>query len=100
MYIEPEMCDLVTIVIPRIKAGWIDIAYALQFKISSVDAIKEKYNNDPKNCCRDVFIAWLSTKQGISPKTWSTLLEKLKKIELSSAAEEIIEELFQEHIKS
>ena len=95
----PEMYDLVTIVIPKIKAGWTDVAYALRFKISSVDAIKEKHSNDPKKCCRDVFVAWLSTEQGVSPKTWSTLLHKLKGIELTLAAEEIIEELYQEHIK-
>ena len=92
------MCDLVTIVIPKIKAGWTDVAYALHFKISSVDAIKEKCSNDPKKCCQDVFVAWLSTEQGVSPKTWSTLLEKLKKVELTLAAEEIIDELYQEHI--
>jgi len=93
------MCDLVTIVIPKIKAGWTDVAYALRFKISTVDAIREKYSNDPKTCCRDIFVFWLSTEQGVSPKTWSTLLEKLKKVELTLAAEEIIEELYQEHIK-
>lgn len=93
-YLEPEMADVNTIVIPRIKAEWEDVAYALRYKIVQVNAIKAKHNGDPKKCCRELFIDWLSTAHGVSPKTWSTLLDKLKEVEdLAAATHEIINEL-------
>ena len=45
------MHDLVIIVIPRIKAEWEDVAYALHLKIPKVDAIRKQYHGDPKKCC-------------------------------------------------
>ena len=93
-YLEPEMADLNYIVIPRIKAEWEDVAYALHYKIVTVNAIKEKHNENPKKCCRELFIDWLLTNHGVGPKTWSTLLDKLKEVEgLSVATQEIIKEL-------
>jgi len=91
--LEPEMGDLVTNVIPKIKAEWEDVAYALGFKIAAVTAIKEDHQKNAKKCCRELFIEWLDKGHGISPKTWTVLIEKLKKIELVKAAEEIVEEL-------
>lgn len=92
--LEPEMADLSKFVIPRIKAEWEDVAFALRYKIVTVNAIKEKHNEDPKKCCRELFIDWLSTSHGVGPKTWSTLLDKLKEVEdLSAATQEIIKEL-------
>ncbi|XP_065903623.1 uncharacterized protein [Dysidea avara] len=77
----PEMGDLNYIVVPKIKAHWEDVAYALRFKIHDVQAIKEKYHEDPKKCCVQLFADWLSTNKGVTPKTWPTLLAKLKKVE-------------------
>ena len=82
------------IVIPRIKAEWEDVAYALEYDISEVQGIQAKYNSDPKKCCRELFIDWLSTHHGVGPKTWSTLLEKLKEVgDLAAATDEIEKEL-------
>ena len=80
-YLVPEMGDLNYIVVPKIKAHWEDVAYALRFKIHDVQAIKEKYHEDPKKCCVQLFADWLSTNKGVTPKTWPTLLAKLKKVE-------------------
>ena len=92
--LEPEMADINNIVIPRIKAEWEDVAYALRYKIVIVNAIKEKHHDNPKKCCRELFIDWLSTSHGVSPKTWSTLLDKLKEVDdLSAAIKEIINEV-------
>ena len=91
--LEPEMAVINKIVIPRIKAEWEDVAYALHYKITMVNAIKTKHNEDPKKCCRDLLIDWLSTDHGVAPKTWSTLIEKLKEVEdLAAATQEIINE--------
>ena len=73
-YLEPEMADINIIVIPRIQAEWEDVTYALRYKIATVNAIKLKNNDNPKKCCKDIFIDWLSTDHGVGPKTWSTLI--------------------------
>ena len=88
------MGDINKVVIPQIQAEWEDVAYALDYEIVTVNSIKAKHNNNPKKCCKDLFIDWLSTDHGASPKTWSTLLEKLKEIDdLASATNEIMNEL-------
>ena len=88
------MADLNIIVIPRIKAEWEDVAFALRYKIVTVNSIKEKHKENPKKCCRELFKDWLSTDHGVSPKTWSTLLNKLKEVEdLATATQEISNEI-------
>ena len=85
------MGDINKIVVPKIQAEWEDVAYALRYKIYAVDAIKAKCNDDPKRCCKKLFTDWLSTDNGVGPKTWSTLLGKLKEVtDLSAATKEVI----------
>ena len=87
------MADIIKIVIPRIQAEWEDVAYALHYKIATVKAIKAN-NDNSKKCCQKLFVDWLSTDHGVGPKTWSTLLEKLKDVEdLAAATNEIKNEL-------
>ena len=91
--LEPKMADINKIIIPRIQAEWEDVAYALHYEIPKVKAIKEN-NQSLKKCCRELFIDWLSTDHGAGPKTWATLIEKLKEVEdLTAATNEIIDEL-------
>ena len=93
IYLEPEMADINNIVVPQIIAEWENVAYALRYKIPMVNAIKAKHE-DPKKCCQKLFIDWLSTDHGVAPKTWSTLIEKLKEVgDLAAATQEIINEL-------
>ena len=88
------MGELNKIVIPKIAAEWEDVGFALLYDISTVNNIKEKHKEDPKKCCRELFIDWLSTSHGVSPKNWSILLEKIKEVEsLTRATEQILEEL-------
>ena len=99
--LEPQMDDLNMIVVPRISADWEDVAYALRYEIPAVKFIKSKHNNDPKKCCKELLIDWLTTNNGVRPKIWSTLLDKLKKIgELDAAREKIREELIEMHNSS
>ena len=92
------MDDLISIVIPRINADWEDVAYALHYKIPAVKSIKTKHNNDPKKCCKELLTDWLITNNGVGPKVWSTLLDKLEKVEeLTAAREEIRKELIEMH---
>ena len=84
------MHDLIEIVMPKIQAEWEIVAFILQFKIHEVNYIKQNCKEDPGKCCLKLFIDWLETGQGVSPKTWATLLDKLGKIpQLTAVTEEI-----------
>ena len=88
------MANINKIVVPRIQADWEDVAWALCYEIATVKTIKAKCNDNPIKCCKELFIDWLSTDHGIGPKTWSTLIEKLKEIEeLAVATNDITNEL-------
>ena len=90
------MHDLNMIVVPKVSAEWADIAYALQYEIPTVRQIKSKHNENPTKCCKELFEDWLVTSNGVTPKTWGTLLDKLKEIpDLHSVTENIKEMLIQ-----
>lgn len=91
---------LITFVIPHVKAHWEDIAYAaLDYDIPFVKATRQKYKNDVKGCCQELFEDWLTKEHGIKPKTWSKLLSQLRKVEeLTGVIEEIEEKLDSLHV--
>ena len=92
--VELNMADLNKFVVPRINVVWEDVAHALLYKLPEVQYIEMKHNQEPKRCCKELFKNWLSTNNGVQPKNWSTLLEKLSDIpELATAREEIIMDL-------
>ena len=77
------MFDLSKIVIPRIMIYWENLAEVFRYDLVTITPIKEKHYDDPKRCCREFFIDWLTTNNGAKagPKTWSTLLDALKKVD-------------------
>ena len=89
-YVEPKIADLVKVVVPKVAAHWEMLAYFLGFDTSRVEIIGEKRFKDPEKCCREVFIHWVNSKEGISPKTWEVLLKILSDItELTAVTEQI-----------
>ena len=90
------MHDLNQIVIPRVAAEWEAVAFALRYEISTIQCIRSNHHGDVKKCCKKLFEDWLSTSNGVEPKTWGTLFTTLKDIiELYAATKEIIEKLTQ-----
>ena len=90
------MRDLNKIVVPKVAAEWKDVAFELEYEIFVVKQISGKHKEDPKKCCQELFMDWLETSNGVKPKIWQTLLDKLKEIEeLHSITEDIIEKLIQ-----
>ena len=90
------MHDLNRIVVSKVSAAWEDIAYALQYDIPDVQKISKKHEDNPTKCCKELFKSWLATDNGVKPKIWQTLLNKLKEIEeLHEETEDIIEKLIQ-----
>lgn len=90
--LEPKIGDLFEFVVPKVKAHWEDVAYtALRYDIPTVEAIQKKHQNDVKKCCQEMFKIWLTTAHGVQPKTWSTFIAQLKKVEELISATELIE---------
>ena len=89
------MGDLIEIVVPKIKPVWDEVAYSLDFDVYFVEATTEEFH-DFKKRCKKVFIKWLTTSHGPTPKTWQTLLSKLRSIEELVAASENIEKQLME----
>lgn len=46
-----------------------------------VEILEKRYTNDCQKCCFYLFDDWLSTENGVSPKTWETVLTQLRKLE-------------------
>ena len=88
---EPQMWELISIIIPKIKPQWESLAYCMRYNLQEVRGFKTN-----KDCCISLFDNWLSTSHGPKPKTYQTLLKHIKKIdELTAASEEIEKELVQ-----
>ena len=95
---EPKIPDLLKFVIPKVAAHWEIVAYFLEFEASRVEIIEEKHLKNPEKCCREVFIHWLNSNEGVNPKTWETLLKTLNDItELTAVTEQIEKELKQRY---
>ena len=93
-FTEPEMADLLDVVIPVIKAEWEDVGHRLRFGIHEIDTIDEKHKSDPYKCCRELLKDWLRSNRGVNPKNWCTLINVIGKIpHLTAAKETIIKEL-------
>ena len=66
------------------------VAYFMKFETSRVKIIEADCSKNSERCCREVFIHWLDSKEGISPKTWEVLLKTLSEItDLTRVTEQI-----------
>ena len=88
---EPKIKDVRQIVVPEVAAYWEDLAYEMDYDNSRVKEFSEDGGN-VRERCHNLFKDWLETNNGCTPKTWQTLLEKIKKVEKLFAASERIEE--------
>ena len=83
------MSALQTIVTPEVCHKWSEIAIQLDFSLPRRKTIKDKCREDPEKCCTEMFDYWLSTDDGVKPKTWKTLLYVLRNMKLTAALENI-----------
>ena len=82
------------IVVPRIAANWSLVADFLEYELEYKQLIREKCRDDPQRCSVELLEDWLSSKRGVSPKSWSKLIEVLRGIKsLKATTEKIIENL-------
>ena len=88
---KPKMWDLISIVIPKIQAKWRFVAYSMGYEETAVQGFEKDCSNC-EECCVKLFEDWLSSPHGVTPKTWSKLLERIKAVDSLKAASEDIEE--------
>ena len=82
------------IVVPRIAADWSMVADYLEYELEYKRLIREKGHDDPQKCCVELFENWLTSNRGISPKSWSKLIEVLREItSLKATTEKIVKDL-------
>ena len=87
------MWDVINIVVPKVRSHWIDLAYSMDYGISAVRGF-ERDGRRINEWCYELFEDWLTTEHGCTPKTWKTLLHRIKRVDkLSLAAEEIKQQL-------
>ena len=88
---EVQMWELIEFVIPKIMDNWENLAYCMRYAPGEVQTFKTGGFYDPKECCKKLFIDWITTGHGPTPKTYQTLLNHIKKINDLTAASEVIE---------
>ena len=77
----------------KVMAKWRNLAFCMIYKVEEVNAIRRD-SQDFKECCEKLFENWLTTDHGLTPKTYKTLLNHIKEVEmLTPASEEIEKEL-------
>ena len=82
------------IVVPRIAAKWNVVADYLGYEVEYKQLIEKKCNHDPESCCVKLLEDWLSSNRGVTPKSWSKLIEVLGEIKsLKAATEKIVKDL-------
>ena len=85
------------LVIPKVSYCWEKIADFLEYPIAKKKEIKERQRGDPSKCCTELMEDWLTSDQGVAPKTWHNLVSVLKEIrELSSEVYSIERSLLKE----
>ena len=84
------MFELTEIVIPKIKAEWESLAYCMRYTTQEVSGFKRD-TQDSHECCKSLLDNWISTGHDPKPKTYQTLLKRIKKINNLAAASEAVE---------
>ena len=95
----PTMKLLHQIVIPRVASDWEQVAYYLDYEVEFIRLLRRHRTIGDLECCKVLFEDWLSTSNGKSPKTWSTLIRVLREVEqFKSTTEKIIRDLVREGV--
>ena len=87
------------VVIPRIAAKWSTVAYYLGYEVEFKEMISLDCHHKSMDCCIYLLQDWLISNRGVSPKSWSTLIETLRQIKpLTGTVEKIVEDLKQQGV--
>ena len=65
------------IIIPKISAHWDVVLANLEYDLAFKQELDRMYRGNPRECCTALLEDWISSNRGISPKTFTKLLEVL-----------------------
>ena len=68
---------LYKLIIPKISAHWDVVLANLEYDLAFKQELDRKYRGDPRLCCAALLEDWISSDKGVSPKTFTKLLEVL-----------------------
>ena len=68
---------LYKLVVPKISAHWDVVLANLEYDLSFKQELDRKYRGNPRECCIALLEDWISSNRGVSPKTFTKLLEIL-----------------------
>ena len=90
---------LYKIVIPKISAHWDVVLANLEYDLAFKQELDRKYRGNPRECCTALLEDWISSNRGISPKTFTKLLEVLCTInDIAPFMRDIVDSLKREGI--
>ena len=67
-------------VIPRISAEWETVAAYLEYSIPMKKSISKANRGLPRECCTELLEDWISSDNGVKPKTWEKFMDVLSEI--------------------
>ena len=67
-------------VIPNISADWEVVAAFLDYNIPTINLIKRAHRRLPRECCTELLQDWITTDNGVKPKTYEKFIEVLSQI--------------------
>ena len=86
-------------VIPNISADWEEVATFLEYYSPTIRLIKKANRGLPRDCCTALLEGWISTDNGVKPKTWEKFVEVLSQIRsLAMVTRQIKQNLCQEGV--
>ena len=87
------------LVIPRVSAEWETVATYLEYSIPIKNAIRKANRGLPRECCTALLEDWITTDNGVKPKTWEKFIEVLSEIgSLAMVTKQIKQCLYQEGV--
>ena len=94
-----DMKLLYKLVIPKISAYWDVVLANLEYDLAFKQELDRKYRGNPRECCTALLEDWISSDRGISPKTFTKLLEVLCTIyDIAPCMRDVIDGLRKEGI--
>ena len=86
-------------VVPRISKEWESLCEHLEYSAALKNIISRTNRGIPRDCCKALLEDWVTTDNGVKPKTWEKLIEVLSEISsLAMVTKQIKQCLYQEGV--
>ena len=91
-YVDSLLEQFITMVVPLIHVQWRVVADYLDYPPTEVQEIDRKWS-EPIQCCKQLFINWYNSGNGVQPCSWEALIAALRHKRFGDASNYIEKEL-------